>query len=75
MLSISLPGETPSRAYYDCRYAVLREPLGFNRGAELLDDDDQAIHAWIEQDSKVVAVGRAHPVSYTHLTLPTSDLV
>ena len=60
MLSISLPGNTPSTAYYDCRYSVLREPLGFKRGAELLDDDNQAIHAWVEQDSKVVAVGRAH---------------
>ena len=60
MLSISLPGNAPSTAYYDCRYAVLREPLGFNRGAELLDDDNQAIHAWVEQDDKVVAVGRAH---------------
>ena len=60
MVSISLPGKTPSLAYYDCRYAVLREPLGFERGAELLDDDDQAIHAWVEQDNKVVAVGRAH---------------
>jgi len=47
-------------AYYDCRYTVLRQPLGFERGAELLDDDDQAIHAWVEQDDKVVAVGRAH---------------
>ena len=60
MLSISLPGKIPSPAYYDCRYAVLREPLGFERGAELLDDDHQAIHAWVEQDDKVVAVGRAH---------------
>ena len=60
MLSISLPGKPPSLAYYDCRYAVLREPLGFERGAEILDDDDQAIHAWVEQGDKVVAVGRAH---------------
>tara|TARA_B100001113_G_scaffold310108_1_gene273124 strand:+ start:143 stop:664 length:522 start_codon:yes stop_codon:yes gene_type:complete len=60
VLSISLPGKTPSLAYYDCRYAVLRQPLGFERGAELLDDDDNALHAWVEQDNKVVAVGRAH---------------
>jgi len=60
MVSISLPGKAPPLAYYDCRYAVLREPLGFERGAELLDDDDQAIHAWVELDNKVVAVGRAH---------------
>jgi len=62
LLSISLPGKIPSPAYYDCRYAVLREPLGFERGAELLDDDHQAIHAWVEQDDKVVAVGRAHMI-------------
>ena len=60
MLSISLPGTTPSQDYYDCRYAVLRQPLGFDRGAELLEDDNQAIHAWVRLDGKVVAVGRAH---------------
>ena len=60
MLSISLPGTTPSLAYYDCRYAVLRQPLGFNRGAEILGDDEQAIHAWVELDGNVVSVGRAH---------------
>ncbi|MEC8541552.1 MAG: GNAT family N-acetyltransferase [Candidatus Thermoplasmatota archaeon] len=60
MLFTSLPGTNPSAAYYDCRYAVLREPLGFTRGAELLGDDNQAIHAWIELDGKVVSVGRAH---------------
>ena len=60
MLSISLPGTMPSDAYYDCRYAVLREPLGFQRGAEILSDDEQAIHAWIELDDTVVSVGRAH---------------
>ena len=60
MLSISLPGTMPSAGYYDCRYAVLREPLGFQRGAEILSDDEQAIHAWIELDDTVVSVGRAH---------------
>lgn len=39
---------------------VLREPLGFPRGAEILADDDQAVHAWVEDAGKVVAVGRAH---------------
>lgn len=39
---------------------MLREPLGFPRGAEILADDDQAIHAWVEDAGKVVAVGRAH---------------
>ena len=54
------PNWTPDSKYYDCRYAVLREPLGFPRGAEILADDDQAIHAWVEDAGKVVAVGRAH---------------
>lgn len=61
------PGVPPSQEYYDCRYAVLREPIGFPRGAEILSDDDQAIHAWIEQEGLVIAVGRAH------LIPPTSD--
>ncbi len=38
----------------------MREPIGFPRGAEILEDDDQAIHAWVEHEDKVVAVGRAH---------------
>ena len=42
---------------------MLREPLGFPRGAEILADDDQAIHAWLEDSGKVVAVGRAHLIS------------
>lgn len=54
------PGWTPDQRYYDCRYAVLRKPLGFPRGAEILADDDQAVHAWVEDAGKVVAVGRAH---------------
>ena len=60
MLSVSFPGTKPSSQYYDCRFAVLREPLGFERGAELLEDDDQAIHAWIVHGETVAAVGRAH---------------
>ena len=46
--------------YYDCRYAVLRQPLGFERGAEVLNDDTEAIHAYIEIDWEIVAVGRSH---------------
>jgi GNAT superfamily N-acetyltransferase len=59
-LPVKGPNWTPDSKYYDCRYAVLREPLGFPRGAEILADDDQAIHAWVEDAGKVVAVGRAH---------------
>ena len=59
-LPVKGPYWTPDSRYYDCRYAVLRQPLGFPRGAEILEDDDQAIHAWVEDSGKVVAVGRAH---------------
>tara|TARA_B100001250_G_scaffold408697_1_gene431566 strand:+ start:2815 stop:3336 length:522 start_codon:yes stop_codon:yes gene_type:complete len=60
MISISYPGETPSKEYYECRYSVLRHPLGFARGAEILTDDSEAIHAWIASGAKIVAVGRSH---------------
>ena len=53
-------GWTPSDEYYECRYKVLREPLGFQRGAEILLDDNNAIHAWILDEEQIVAVGRAH---------------
>lgn len=54
------PNWSPDVAYYDCRYAILREPLGFSRGAEILEDDEQAIHSWVESENQVIAVGRAH---------------
>ena len=60
MLKTILPKQTIPMSYYDCRYAVLRQPLGFQRGAELLDDDSEAVHAYIEMDNLVLAVGRAH---------------
>lgn len=60
MLKTILPKQTIPMNYYDCRYAVLRQPLGFQRGAELLDDDSEAVHAYIEMDNLVLAVGRAH---------------
>ena len=59
-LPVAGPNWAPTRDYYDCRYVVLREPLGFSRGAEILQDDKEAIHAWIESESQVIAVGRAH---------------
>ena len=64
MVSVCLPGQSPNAQYYACRYAVLRQPLGFPRGAELLADDDQAIHAWVVQHEQVVAVGRAHLIAH-----------
>ena len=38
MLHLAGPEWEPIEAYYDCRYAVLRQPLGFERGAEVLND-------------------------------------
>ena len=62
-LVIGLPNCDLSQEYYDCRFTCLREPLGFPVGAERLDDDDDAIHAWWEtKDGKVVAVGRIHRI-------------
>tara|TARA_B100000161_G_scaffold251280_1_gene210210 strand:+ start:6156 stop:6671 length:516 start_codon:yes stop_codon:yes gene_type:complete len=60
MLHLAGPKWEPTAGYYDCRYAVLRQPLGFERGAEILNDDTEAIHAYIEFDKKIVAVGRSH---------------
>ena len=55
------PGWLPSEAYYQCRFAVLRQPLGFARGAERLADDVEAIHAYVEDEHEaIVCVGRAH---------------
>ena len=55
------PAATLNSAYFDTRFKVLREPLGFLPGAAKLPDDDEAIHAWIESDKvHVVAVGRIH---------------
>ena len=59
-LPVAGPNWAPVEEYYDCRYAVLREPLGFPRGAEILQDDEEAIHAWVESGPQVIAVGRAH---------------
>ena len=50
----------PSEPYFHTRYRVLREPLGMPPGSERLADDDEAVHAWIEVEAEVVAVGRAH---------------
>lgn len=50
----------PPESYFITRYTVLRKPLGMPLGSERLADDDQAVHAWVDQDEQVVAVGRAH---------------
>ena len=64
MVQVRGPGWMPSEAYYQCRYTVLRQPLGFNRGAELLPDDSDAIHAYLKDEhGEIVCVGRAHLIS------------
>ena len=60
MLHVTGPNWQPSPAYYDCRYQTLRRPLGFERGAEILADDVNALHAYVEIDGTIVAVGRSH---------------
>jgi len=52
----------PEDAYFETRYAVLREPLGMPRGSERLSDDVSAVHAWSEVEGSIVAVGRAHMI-------------
>ena len=63
-LVVGLPNCELPAAYYTCRFACLREPLGFPIGAEKLDDDVDAIHAWWETNTgEVVAVGRIHLIA------------
>ncbi len=57
---IATPGEELPEAYFATRYLTLRQPLGFPLGTEHIADDGQALHAWVEVDDEVVAVGRAH---------------
>ena len=56
------PGQAPFDEYYQCRFDVLRKPIGFPRGSEILADDDQALHSYIKLENVVVAVGRAHVI-------------
>ena len=59
-VKVCLPGEDIPESYFQCRYDVLRHPLGFPIGSEHLIDDSEAIHAWVERDGVVLSVGRAH---------------
>ncbi|MAT86883.1 MAG: hypothetical protein CMA25_08030 [Euryarchaeota archaeon] len=54
------PDKAPNEAYYRCRYKILREPLGFLPGSEILMDDSVAIHAYAITNSEIVGVGRIH---------------
>ena len=65
MLHVFGPSWTPTEAYYECRYEILRKPLGFDRGAEILQDDIEAIHAYVEVEETIVAVGRSHLIPKT----------
>lgn len=55
------PHARPPVGYFEARYRVLRQPLGFPPSSAELDDDDNAIHAWVEAEAgEVVSVGRIH---------------
>ena len=60
ILKVALPKEELPEAYFDLRYEILRKPLGAPEGSERLNDDDRAIHAWIEDDGRIVSIGRVH---------------
>ncbi|MCF8277247.1 MAG: GNAT family N-acetyltransferase [Flavobacteriales bacterium] len=57
---VKFPGQDVPEAYFDVRFEILRKPLGSPKGSEKLAGDDEAINAWVEDDGKIVAVGRAH---------------
>jgi len=60
ILRTALPSQQLPTAYFKLRYEVLRKPLGAARGAEMLVDDDLAIHAWLEDKGRIISVGRVH---------------
>ena len=61
MVQVEGPGWAPTEAYYQCRFVVLRQPLGFERGAERLVDDIDAVHAYVkDENNNIVCVGRSH---------------
>ena len=57
-VEVAWPGAALPEGYWRTRFATLREPLGSARGAERLKDDHLVIHAWVDGDGGVVAVGR-----------------
>ena len=60
-----LPGDQLPEAYFDARYETLRKPLGAQKGSEHLPKDLEAINVWVEVDSEIAAVGRAHLLGST----------
>lgn len=59
-LVTKFPGDELPETYYDARYEVLRKPLGSPKGSEHLPKDLEAINVWVEVNSSIAAVGRAH---------------
>jgi predicted GNAT family N-acyltransferase len=54
------PGWVPEEAYIHSRWEALRKPLNLPISSAYLDDDLDAIHAWISNNEKIISVGRIH---------------
>ncbi|MGB0368100.1 MAG: hypothetical protein ACPGD8_01770, partial [Flavobacteriales bacterium] len=59
-LVTKFPGDELPEAYYDARYEILRKPLGSPKGSEHLPKDLEAVNVWVEIETEVASVGRAH---------------
>ena len=57
---LAFPGEALPEAYFSTRYDVLRRPLGRPPGSERLPDEEEALHAWVTLEGRIVSVARAH---------------
>ena len=53
------------KAYYQLRWKILREPLGFEQGSEKDNLEDVSIHRVIKKENKFIAVGRLHFIDDT----------
>ncbi|MFT4526798.1 MAG: GNAT superfamily N-acetyltransferase [Granulosicoccus sp.] len=60
ILKVALPHQPLPEAYFNLRYEVLRKPLGSFEGSERLKDDPNSIHAWLEDEGRIISVGRVH---------------
>lgn len=54
------PGWVPDEAYIHSRWVALRKPLNLPISSAYLDDDYDAIHAWISNNKKIISIGRIH---------------
>lgn len=57
---VKYPKEALPQEYFDVRYEVLRKPLGSPKGSEYLAKDNDAINVWVEDETGIASVGRAH---------------